>query len=102
MRTQRWAVAAFVLLAAAAPSRAREVWDNGPPQGESGIFLSDQTISNSFAVSSPMPVTIAQVALWIHMGDVPTFVDWSVGTGPFGDNLGSREAAPLFKRVCVQ
>jgi hypothetical protein len=91
MRSLHWAAAALAL-AVTAPTRAGEVYGNGPPKGESGLDLSGEVISNSVTVVAAAPISSAQAALWVHAGDKPTSVDWAFGTKVFGTDLGSGTA----------
>jgi hypothetical protein len=95
MRSNRWTAAVLAAVAVAVPVRGGEIWNNGPPQGLSALNIVDQTVSNSFTIQSPTSVTSIQAGLWVSTSDVPTAVNWSIGTGPFGNDIGSAKAAHL-------
>jgi len=98
-------LAAILCLLTAAPASAGTLYDNGPVNGtisawnigNANCFPSGLpcAVSDSFTLSSFSTLTGAQIGLWLFQGDTATNVDWSIGTTPFGSNIGSGTAAAL-------
>jgi hypothetical protein len=86
-----------LLLAAAAlllagEAKADLVYDNGPINGTIDAYnVTTFAVSDSFVLSSGTTLAEAQIGLW-EQGTATT-VDWSIGTGAFGSDLGSGTSA---------
>jgi hypothetical protein len=78
-----------LLVGVAGRADAGIVYDNGPINGTIlGWTISDgYEVSDSFTISSPTTLTEAQVGLWAIFGDMPTSVQWSIGTSAFGNDV---------------
>jgi hypothetical protein len=86
-------IAVLVVAASAVPVKADTlVYDNGPINGTINAW----TINFGFAVSDSFTVgagitnlTTATIGLWAFPGDIPSTVDWQIGTAFFGSDIAS-------------
>jgi hypothetical protein len=64
---------------------------NGPPNGTIGAYFIDagNAVSDSFVATTSFFTTGFVFAEWVPAGATPLTVDWSVGTSPFGSDIGS-------------
>jgi hypothetical protein len=69
-------------------AEAALVYDNGPANTTGTAWEINGNLSDSFTLSSPTSLTLAQVALFAGDG-VPTTVDWQIGTTPFSADVSS-------------
>lgn len=95
---QKTILVAFSLLLVG-PGRvaADYIASNGPINGFKnaiGIDPSSAIVSDSFALNSAAEVTGVEVALWSLAGSTPVSFEWSLGTIPFGTDVGSGTAHP--------
>jgi hypothetical protein len=71
------------------------LYDNGPidlsinPPNCAYNFSFGWAISNSFTLTNDSTLTDALVGLWMFPKDKPKWVDWSIGTFEFGDDISS-------------
>jgi len=69
------------------------LYDNGLLNGTiNGLAIyapGPYTASDSFTLPSASTLTEVQLGLWALPGDVPTGVSWSLGSTPFGNDIGS-------------
>jgi hypothetical protein len=65
------------------------LYDNGPINGtiEAYTINFGYMVSDSFTLSGNSTLTGAQIGLWVSPGDLPTTVDWSIGTAAFGNDV---------------
>jgi hypothetical protein len=82
---------AVLALLLVTPTWAATLYDNGPINGTIDAWTINFgfQVSDSFNLGSASNLTGAQIGLWAVPGDRPTSVDWSIGTAPFGSNIGS-------------
>jgi len=82
-----------------AHARAEYLYDNGPINGTIGGFSvgrvfhvnsagEEVKVSNSFTLEKDSILTGAQLGLWTHLEAAPVSLDWSIGTTPFGADMG--------------
>ena len=80
-------------------ARADYLYDNGPINGTIGGFSVGRvfhvnsagevvSVSNSFTLEKDSILTGAQVGLWTKREAAPVSLDWSIGTTPFGADMG--------------
>ncbi len=72
-----------------ARARADYVYSNGPIGNRDGYDIHFNPLSDSFTVATASKLTKVQVGLWVDYGVTPATLEWSIGTAPFGSNIGS-------------
>jgi hypothetical protein len=82
-------IAASAVLAFVGQATAGLVYSNGPINGSSDAYTINygNIVTDSFTVSAPTNLATAQIGLWLFRGDVPTGVDWEIGTAPYAYNV---------------
>jgi hypothetical protein len=99
--TKRYRLLTFAavlgLLATGGPVIADTVYDNGPINGTTNAWTINFgfSVSNSFTLTNASSLTGVQLGLWSRPGDVPTSVDWSIGTEEESSDLASGTDASL-------
>jgi hypothetical protein len=89
--------APVLLLCGVGQASADYLYDNGPINGTVnayGIGVGSNALSNSFTLATASNLTNVQVGLWVDNGATPATLDWSLGTTPFGSNIGFGVVAP--------
>jgi hypothetical protein len=83
------------LLAIAVVPASADIYSNGPVNGTIGGYFIDlgYSVSDSFVLSSAGTVTSVDFGAWTLQGYTFTSVQWSVGTAPGDNSLGSGVAA---------
>jgi hypothetical protein len=73
------------------------VYDNGPVNGTIDAFnvSSGLAVTDSFTVASSTDLVEAQVGLWVVSGDVPSTINWMIGTTQFGSDIAAGTATPF-------
>jgi hypothetical protein len=90
-------MALALLSVAVGPTRADYVlYDNGPINGTIGGFQigppnNGSPLSDSFTLTHASNLTGVQLGLWT-INQIPTTLQWSIGTTPFGSDKGSGTA----------
>ncbi len=82
---------AIGLMSARQASADQLVYDNGVPNSQiAELNISDLWVSDSFTVSSPVTLNLAQAALTpAGVSFFPTSLSWSIGTTPDGSQISS-------------
>jgi hypothetical protein len=99
--TKRYGLLTFAavlcLLATGGPAIADTVYNNGPINGTINAWTINFgfSVSNSFTLTNASSLTSVQLGLWAEPGDVPTSVDWSIGTAEESSDLTSGTDASL-------
>ena len=67
------------------------VYDNGPINGtiDARTINNSWVVSDSFAVTDNVNLSMATVGLWLSPGATPTSVDWAIGTTAFGSDISN-------------
>lgn len=87
-------VFAVFFLASLGCANAALVYDAGPiymPYGGGAIY-DGWSWSDSFTISSPATLTLAQVGLFVSHNAAPTTLQWSIGTTAYGNDVSSGTA----------
>jgi len=86
-------IAVLVVAASAVPVKADTlVYDNGPINGTINAWTINFgfSVSDSFTVGAGITnLTTATIGLWAFPGDIPSTVDWQIGTAFFGSDIAS-------------
>jgi hypothetical protein len=87
-------IAASVALASVGQVTAGLVYSNGPINGQTDNLPINNgyVLTDSFIVSAPTNLATAQIGLWLYPGDLPTSVNWSIGTFAFGSDVSSGDS----------
>ena len=94
---QRVAVLVFTILCVVIAVPAFGViYEDGPTDGTTNAFYIDgpgpgpfsQTISDGFFPQHDGNALVLQMVMWVPTGSVPVAGVWSLGTSPFGSDLG--------------
>lgn len=65
------------------------VYNNGPINGNVEAYnFSGYAVTDSFTLSQPTALSEAEIGTWAPSG-APTGLDWSIGSTPFGSQIGS-------------
>jgi hypothetical protein len=94
MKKLLFVLAVSILLAAASavPAMADTLYDNGPLDGNTQSYTINFgfSVSDSFTLSGgPSNLVSTTIGLWVFAGDMPSTVDWAIGTSFFGSDIGS-------------
>jgi hypothetical protein len=80
----------ILCLALSTPVFAGELYTNGPTNGtNSAYFIDVNQVTDSFPLPPGSETTGFTFAEWVPAGATPVTVDWSIGTSPFGEDVGS-------------
>jgi hypothetical protein len=87
--------ASILLVGGMEQAKAGLVYDNGPVNGVVNAWTISlgHSASDSFTIGSSTTLTEAQVGLWAFSLDVPTVVQWLIGSLPYTADLGTGIAA---------
>src|SRR5690242_4014788 len=80
------------------PADAALLYDNGAINGtiDAWNITHGFVISNSFTLSSESILTsVQQIGLWVSPKDLPTGLDWSIGTTEFNNDIDPGGTATL-------
>jgi hypothetical protein len=77
-----------LLLGVADQAKAEILYKNGALDGTTDAWdISTSAVTNGFTLKNDSNLTGARVGLWVALDDTPLTVDWSIGTGPFDDDI---------------